>query len=824
MLTVSVNTVHTFTGPEVGSDGALPLTAPVVVGSTLYGTTSYGGTSGSRGTIYSVNADGTGYEVLHDFSMSGGDGFEPMGALALVGSTLYGTTTFGGAYGAGAVFSINTDGSDYQVLYSFEGSPSDGRGPEAGVIAVGSTLYGTTVGGGAYGVGSIFSINTDGTGYEVLHSFNQIDDVGSESESGLVAIGSTLYGTAEGTRGESAYGSVYSLNTDGSDFGIVYDFPDGGISDSTMATDGSVLYGVSYLSGTVFSLNADGTNYQVLHTFSGTDGSEPTGAMVLDGDTLFGTTWQGGEDDAGTIFSIGTDGSEFDSLYSFTGGSDGASPYAGLTLGGSALYGTGEDGGNHYDGTVFSVTGAASFITLTPSGTVADYTAGGPAVEVDPGITVASSDADLTGATATISAGTLQTGDTLTFTSPVGSGITGSYTGGVLTLSGTATVAQYQSALESIEFSNSTSTSTATRSISIVASDSSDSLTSNTAEETVDVEAPVTVTAAYVSGSSWSDSGATTNFEGYLAANGLGNATTPSLGYALQTGSAQLTDLPFANINTITVSFSGPVSNIGQGSLELVGGTGGGAVAAPSVTGFTTDGSNTYSWTLSGSLGNNKYVFAIATTGSSFGTAGSTQVTDANGAGISGTFTTSSSSFPSGNGLAGSTFDFNFNVLPGDGYQYGIVNSSDAAEARSLDNDHETSAGYNPYFDFYGNGLINTIDAAEATSENSTRQSGITAPSSPSASPAFDIIALALGVAETPAATQPSGQSAAVSGSGSSATSSGASAAPGAVSVQTADSTDSTPAWKAASGAHGRHVLAALDQAVAEFDREELPA
>ena len=51
--------------------------------------------------------------------------------------------------------------------------------------------------------------------------------------------------------------------------------------------------------------------------------------------------------------------------------------------------------------------------------------------------------------------------------------------------------------------------------------------------------------------------------------------------------------------------------------------------------------------------GDYKYVLAVATTGSSFGTPGSTQVTDSNGAGISGTFTTSSSSFPSGNGLAG---------------------------------------------------------------------------------------------------------------------------------------------------------------------------
>ena len=135
------------------------------------------------------------------------------------------------------------------------------------------------------------------------------------------------------------------------------------------------------------------------------------------------------------------------------------------------------------------------------------------------------------------------------------------------------------------------------------------------------------------------------------------------------------------------MSFSGPVSNIGLGSLKLVGGTGGGGVAAPNggtATGFASDGSNTYSWTCPGNLGNNKYVFAIATTSSSFGTAGSTQVIDANGAGISGTFTTGSSTFPSGNGLAGSTFDFFFNVLPGDGKQQAQVNTSDAVGSEGL--------------------------------------------------------------------------------------------------------------------------------------------
>ena len=103
---------------------------------------------------------------------------------------------------------------------------------------------------------------------------------------------------------------------------------------------------------------------------------------------------------------------------------------------------------------------------VTPSGTTNIFTVGGAAVAVDSGLTVSSSDADLSGATVTISAGTLQSGDTLNFTNQ--NGISGSYSGGVLTLTGSATPAQYQTALQSVTFST-TSTNTTTRSISIVA-------------------------------------------------------------------------------------------------------------------------------------------------------------------------------------------------------------------------------------------------------------------------------------------------------------------------------------------------------------------
>ena len=340
------------------------------------------------------------------------------------------------------------------------------------------------------------------------------------------------------------------------------------------------------------------------------------------------------------------------------------------------------------------------------SRSVDNFTAGAAAIYVDPGVTVSSNGSNLTTATVTISNGTLQSGDTLSFTSPLGSGITGAYAGGALTLSGNATVAQYQAALQSVTFSDTSNASTAARSISFFAADGN--LNSNTAAEQVNVVAPVSITAAYVSSTSWGST-----FLTYLA--GHTNAVTgkpygsATYGYAFQTGSATIETqtLPWTNLNTITVSFSGAVQDVGLGTLDLVGGSGG---TTPSVTGFTPDGNNTYTWTLSGPLTNNKYVFAIATTGSSFGTAGSTQVVDSNGAGISGHFT-EGQSFPSGNGLANSTFDFFFDILPGDADRDVTDNSTDLADIRYLSSGtRSTSLSYNPYYDLNGDATINSTD------------------------------------------------------------------------------------------------------------------
>ena len=109
------------------------------------------------------------YHILHPFGRSAGDGVNSSADLIDVQGTLYGTTVGGGSYGGGTVFSITTSGEE-TVLHSFGGS-GDGANPSARLLNVNGTLYGTTAQGGANYGGTVFSMSLDGT-EKVLHSFD----------------------------------------------------------------------------------------------------------------------------------------------------------------------------------------------------------------------------------------------------------------------------------------------------------------------------------------------------------------------------------------------------------------------------------------------------------------------------------------------------------------------------------------------------------------------------------------------------------------------------------------------------------------------------
>jgi uncharacterized repeat protein (TIGR03803 family) len=90
--------------------------------------------------------------------------------------------------------------ASFRTLYSFTNG-TDGESPEAGLVLSGTKLYGTAPGGGATGNGTVFSINTDGSDFRVLYAFSasSIDQAelepnfdGSEPRGGVVLAGNTL--------------------------------------------------------------------------------------------------------------------------------------------------------------------------------------------------------------------------------------------------------------------------------------------------------------------------------------------------------------------------------------------------------------------------------------------------------------------------------------------------------------------------------------------------------------------------------------------------------------------------------------------------------
>jgi len=148
--------LHAFAGGK--SDGATSDHGYVVQsGDRLYGMTTNGGPS-NAGVIFTLKTDGSKFELLHGFGSSDQDGKNAYGSLLMVGNSLYGTTAKGGADNMGTVFVINTDGSGYQRLYDFGGGRTDGAKPIDNVILVDGALYGMTTEGGAFDQGTIFKI------------------------------------------------------------------------------------------------------------------------------------------------------------------------------------------------------------------------------------------------------------------------------------------------------------------------------------------------------------------------------------------------------------------------------------------------------------------------------------------------------------------------------------------------------------------------------------------------------------------------------------------------------------------------------------------
>jgi len=231
--------------------------------------------------LFKLNTDGSGFAVVHIFDAAT-DGCRPRALMRGTDGVLYGTTLSGGPLapdpdaGFGTVFKVNTDGSGFTVLHDFYG-PVDGS--SSGKLAQGpdGALYGANTAGGSGDYGTLFKLNTDGSGFTVLKSFTNDSTGGSPFCTLLWGTDGNLYGTAatggNKFRFPTTYGDTTIVNYSpgsGTVFRLVFD----------QANQPPVATITGPASGAVFPVN---TPVSFTGNWTDTNGGAHTAQWAFDG-------------------------------------------------------------------------------------------------------------------------------------------------------------------------------------------------------------------------------------------------------------------------------------------------------------------------------------------------------------------------------------------------------------------------------------------------------------------------------------------------------------------------------------------------------------
>jgi len=259
----------------------------------------------------------------------------------------------------------------FKTLVTFNGA--NGATPYYMSLIWGSdgNAYGTTSTGGAYDVGTVFKITPAGV-LTTLYSFcvqKNCPD-GAFPEASLVqAPNRDFYGTTEGG-GKHFQGSIFKMTSSG-ELTTLHNFA-GGATDGAFPAAGLAQYRGDYYgttvnggannAGTVFKITPAG-KFTVLYSFCVcADGTNPFAGLVQVAGNFYGTTVGGGTNFAGTVFEITPEGA-LTTLHSFTD-TDGYFPYAGLLFANDNFYGTTQQGGAQGIGTVFQMSLDGQLTTL----------------------------------------------------------------------------------------------------------------------------------------------------------------------------------------------------------------------------------------------------------------------------------------------------------------------------------------------------------------------------------------------------------------------------------------------------------------------------
>jgi len=267
------------------------------------------------------------------------DGALPYAGLILYNGNLYGTTVSGGANGMGEIFKVSPTGGNPVTLWSFKNSSSDGAYPYGTLVQLNGKFYGTASAGGAYGCGSVFVFTPPSTSggegtMTIMHSFRVSD--GNYPIAGLTkGADGFLYGTTV-QGGRQNRGTMFKISpTSPYLLTLLYSF-----CSQTNCADGQLPYAgvIQHTNGNFYGTTRSGGRYGLGTIFQYTPGKSGSVGVLVNVHDFFDT--------------------------------EGMSPYAGLvqTTSGS-LYGATSTGGTHNgqlngNGTIFEFTPSDRNLTI----------------------------------------------------------------------------------------------------------------------------------------------------------------------------------------------------------------------------------------------------------------------------------------------------------------------------------------------------------------------------------------------------------------------------------------------------------------------------
>jgi uncharacterized repeat protein (TIGR03803 family) len=433
----------------------------------IFGTTTSGGAD-FDGTVFEISAGSPGTVMTVATFTGATTGSEPQAGLSVDSNgNLYGTTSAGGANGAGTVFEIPASSlHTLIILGSFAAGSNVGATFTAGgsglVIDASGNVYGTTASGGANGTGSIWMLaagssnvnNVGGSGssttlasfapFAGTATFTNTTGANPDPYEAMVLSNGVLYGTTD-SGGSLGDGGIFSLPTASSTIVNTASFllPIGPFEGSLVMDTRGDLFGASTAGGggdgTIFEeenasqeITAEGLTGTVTSvlSFTGANGQTPEGPLTLDanGDIFGTTTAGGGTGNDGTVFEVADGSGQVTTLDTFTSP---AGTRSGVVEDGNGdLFGATQAGGANGTGTVFELIPAHLVITGVPTQFNASPNVIAPTVTIEGPTNSAIAQANFT-----VTLSVNQNG-TLSYLSQTGTAVTAMASSGAVTFTG----------------------------------------------------------------------------------------------------------------------------------------------------------------------------------------------------------------------------------------------------------------------------------------------------------------------------------------------------------------------------------------------------